>query len=206
VTAPGENDEEMTAPRDAAWHPTTQRDVAWHPTTQRDAAWQPRIVAEDDQVILDEPASDPASALAADIVPQTTPAAAEELGEPALSGTASEQPVASADDAASSPTASAPDAEAAAVSTSPGARGDTEMDARWHEILATFVDDPRSSVELAAGLADDRAEVLVLSIRERQHALLSAWQGDDTGTEQLRLALQQYRAFCSRLEDHFGRD
>jgi hypothetical protein len=63
-----------------------------------------------------------------------------------------------------------------------------------------FVDDPRSSVELAAGLADDSAAALVLSVQERQHALLSAWQADGTGTEELRIALQDYRTFWNRLE------
>jgi len=43
-------------------------------------------------------------------------------------------------------------------------------------------DDPRSSVELAAGLVDDSVESIVMSVKEQQHSLLSAWQGDDPGT------------------------
>ena len=46
-----------------------------------------------------------------------------------------------------------------------------------------FVDDPRSSLELAAGLVDDSVEALLMSVTEHQHSLLSAWQGDDPGTE-----------------------
>jgi len=68
-----------------------------------------------------------------------------------------------------------------------------------------FVDDPRSSLELAAGLVGDSVEALVMSVKERQKSLLSAWHGDDTGTEELRTTLQQYRAFWNRLED-FPRD
>jgi hypothetical protein len=64
-----------------------------------------------------------------------------------------------------------------------------------------FVDDPRASVEHAAGLVDDSVEALVVSVKERQHALLSGWQGSDAGTEQMRTTLQQYRMFWSRLED-----
>jgi hypothetical protein len=64
-----------------------------------------------------------------------------------------------------------------------------------------FVDDPRLAVEQAAGLTGDSAEALVISVRERQHALMSAWQGDDAGTEELRIALQRYRTFWSCLED-----
>jgi hypothetical protein len=61
--------------------------------------------------------------------------------------------------------------------------------------------DPRSSIELAASLVDDSAEALMTSVKERQHALLSAWQGDDAGTEEMRIALQQYRTFWNRIED-----
>jgi hypothetical protein len=64
-----------------------------------------------------------------------------------------------------------------------------------------FIDDPRASTELAAGLVDASVEALVVSVRERQKSLLSGWQGDDAGTEELRTTLQQYRAFWNRLED-----
>ena len=64
-----------------------------------------------------------------------------------------------------------------------------------------FVDDPRSSVELAAGLVGDSVESTVSSVKEQQHSLRSAWQGDDPGTEELRTTLRQYRAFWNRLED-----
>ena len=63
-----------------------------------------------------------------------------------------------------------------------------------------FVDQPRTSVELAASFVDDSIDALVESVRERQHALLSAWQGTDAGTEELRTALQQYRQFWNHLE------
>jgi hypothetical protein len=94
------------------------------------------------------------------------------------------------------PTLASPVAEVAEV-----ADDGTGADERWHEILTMFVDDPRSSVELAAGLVDDSAEALVVFVQERQHALLSAWQGDDAGTEQMRVALQGYRTFWNRIED-----
>jgi hypothetical protein len=95
----------------------------------------------------------------------------------------------------------APDAEPEPALASPVAEDGTSADERWHEILTMFVDDPRSSVELAAGLVDDSAEALVMFVQERQHALLSTWQGDDAGTEQMRVALQGYRTFWNRIED-----
>jgi hypothetical protein len=85
--------------------------------------------------------------------------------------------------------------------TSPATAGGNSPDERWHEIQAMFVDDPRSAVELAAGLAGDSAETVIASVRERQQALLSPWQRDDTGTEELRIALRHYRGFWNRLRD-----
>jgi hypothetical protein len=75
------------------------------------------------------------------------------------------------------------------------------LSARWHEILAMFVDDPRSSAEMAAGLVDDGVQALVASVREQQGSLLAAWHGEDAGTEELRAAVQHYRAFGGRLAD-----
>jgi len=72
----------------------------------------------------------------------------------------------------------------------------------WSEIQARFVDDPRASIELAAGLVDDRVAALAASVRNRQESLRSTWQGQDAGTEEMRLALQHYRAFWHRLEDY----
>jgi hypothetical protein len=71
----------------------------------------------------------------------------------------------------------------------------------WNEIQAMFVDDPRASVERAASLVNDQAEALIQSVRERQRSMQSAWQTDDAGTEELRVALQHYRTFWNSLED-----
>ena len=46
---------------------------------------------------------------------------------------------------------------------------------RWHDIQAMFIDDPRASTELAASLVDASVEALVMSVKERQKSLLSAW-------------------------------
>src|ERR1022692_4086487 len=83
----------------------------------------------------------------------------------------------------------------------PPAIDSVSPDAQWPEIQAMFVDDPLSSVELAAGLVVDSARALARSIKERQDALLAVRHGDGAGTEELRLALQQYRALWNRLED-----
>jgi len=71
----------------------------------------------------------------------------------------------------------------------------------WNEVQAMFVDDPRASIERAAGLVDDRVEALIQSLRERQRSMQSAWWADDAGTEELRVALQHYRTFWNSLDD-----
>jgi hypothetical protein len=51
--------------------------------------------------------------------------------------------------------------------------------ARWHEFQAVFVDDPRSSAEMAAGLVEESVQALVASVREQQDSLLAAWHGEN---------------------------
>ena len=83
----------------------------------------------------------------------------------------------------------------------PAASATASMSTRWHEIQAMFVDDPRSSAEMAASLVDDSVQALVAFVREQQDSLLAAWHGEDAGTEELRTAVQHYRAFGDRLAD-----
>ena len=83
----------------------------------------------------------------------------------------------------------------------PVASATASLSVRWHEIQAMFVDDPRSSAEMAAGLVDESVQALVASVREQQDSLLAAWHGENAGTEELRSAVQHYRAFGGRLAD-----
>jgi hypothetical protein len=83
----------------------------------------------------------------------------------------------------------------------PAARATASLSVRWHEIQAMFVDDPRSSAEMAAGLVDESVQAFVASVREQQDSLLAAWHGENAGTEELRAAVQHYRAFDGRLAD-----
>jgi hypothetical protein len=71
---------------------------------------------------------------------------------------------------------------------------------RWSEIMATFVDDPRGSVTMAADAVDTAIEELVASVRARQQALASSWQGSGTDTERLRTALREYRRFGAQVQ------
>jgi hypothetical protein len=87
------------------------------------------------------------------------------------------------------------------------APGSPDLSQRWHEIQATFVDDPRASVELAAAEAREAVASFVAAISQRQESLLSApgRAGSDRSTEQLRSALQDYRTFCQMIGDFVGR-
>jgi hypothetical protein len=142
-----------------------------------------------------ERAPDPAGAiLTADPRPPA-PAASGYTGATAP-GSAAGESAAGKTDAESPLAVPAPGTEPGPARPSPAVKGST----RWHDIQAMFIDDPRASTELAAGLVDASVEALVISVKERQKSLLSAWYGDDTGTEDLRTTLQQYRAFWNRLE------
>jgi chemotaxis protein histidine kinase CheA len=113
--------------------------------------------------------------------------AATEAAQPA--GTEAQQPaVTPAAAAAASPAAAAP-ASAAGVSAQ-----------RWSEILVSFVDDPRASVKMAADAVDEAIDEFVNSVRDRQRTLASSWQSTETGTEQLRTALRDYRKLWHQVQ------
>jgi len=161
-----------------------------------------QMMPEDDRNMPREHSMGPAGVITVGDPQSPGPAEPEHPGATDAESAAAGPSVVDVSDSGSpSGVVSAPDAEPPRARADPVARDSASPDARWHEILAMFVDDPRSSVELAASLVDDSAEALMTSVKERQHALLSAWQGDEAGTEEMRIALQQYRAFWNRIED-----
>lgn len=72
---------------------------------------------------------------------------------------------------------------------------------RLQQTLNTFVESPRQAVEEAEGLFDDAVTRLTESLTEHRRVLRASWQGQDTDaqTEELRLALRQYRESTERL-------
>jgi hypothetical protein len=71
---------------------------------------------------------------------------------------------------------------------------------RWEQIQASFVDEPRESVEEADRLVADLMQRLAASFSEARELLESHWDGgDDVSTEELRVALTRYRTFFDRL-------
>jgi hypothetical protein len=71
---------------------------------------------------------------------------------------------------------------------------------RWHRIQSEFVDDPRKSVAEAHELVSDLLKRVVDNFTQERGALERQWsEGERVSTEDLRVCLQRYRAFFSRL-------
>jgi hypothetical protein len=104
-------------------------------------------------------------------------------------------------------------AEAAAPSSGPSAvanRPDNtplfpsdaagDFRSRWNEIQTGFVDDPRQAVEQADSLVAEVMKRLAETFAQERSRLEQQWdRGDQADTENLRMALQRYRSFFSRL-------
>jgi len=71
---------------------------------------------------------------------------------------------------------------------------------RWLAIQSKFVDDPSDSVKQADDLVADVIQNVTKSFANRRDALEKQWNGGEkASTEDLRLALKQYRSFFDRL-------
>jgi hypothetical protein len=171
-------------------------------TSPSETADAPEMMQEDDQG-MPEGISDPDGLPVPEDPPP--PAQAETwhpIGAPAGSaaGSDAEVPVvADQADTEKPPAFPAPVTRLASVPEPSATSATASPDTRWHDVLAMFVDDPRSSVELAAGLVDDDIQELVTSLKAQQDSLLAAWHGEDPGTEELRTAVQQYHTFGNHL-------
>lgn len=71
---------------------------------------------------------------------------------------------------------------------------------RWSEVQSRFVDDPQGAVRDGDGLVAELMQALARRFSERKGDLEEQWnKGGEPETEELRLALQQYRSFFQRL-------
>ena len=71
---------------------------------------------------------------------------------------------------------------------------------RWSEVQARFVDDPQGAVRDGDSLVAELMQALASSFAQHKEGLEQQWSsGGEPGTEDLRLALQQYRSFFQRL-------
>ena len=99
--------------------------------------------------------------------------------------------------------ATAAPAEPAEISTEQALFADHEhsdLQSRWAEVQAAFVDDPKASVQQADGLVNDVVEKITSSFAQARSQLEEQWsRGEDASTEDLRVALTRYREFFQRL-------
>ncbi|WP_336217161.1 hypothetical protein [Nonomuraea sp. LPB2021202275-12-8] len=83
---------------------------------------------------------------------------------------------------------------------------------RWHDLQASFVDDPREAVQRADSLMDEVMTSIRDTLERRLHELQEPWKNtdpDETETERLRMALRAYRNVLHKLmplaDDHATR-
>jgi len=75
-----------------------------------------------------------------------------------------------------------------------------ELRSRWTTLQTSFIDEPRRAVKDADALVLAATKHLSEAFSDRRGQLEKQWsRGDEVSTEDLRLALQQYRSFFSRL-------
>ena len=75
-----------------------------------------------------------------------------------------------------------------------------ELRARWSTIQESFIDEPRKAVKDADALVASAVKQISDAFGDQRAQLEKQWtQSDQVSTEELRLTLQRYRAFFSRL-------
>jgi hypothetical protein len=166
-------------------------------TTERD----PILVPHDDVVMIDDDEEDPALDDSAEPVDP-------ELDSPATQ-------VVTADESASpvnlaSPVSSMSQPLAADNGTTTASTASTDLgsnnDARWHDIVAGFIDDPRGSVAEAADLVEADVSAFIAMLSKRRDGMGGGWQSEGsadsgTATEDLRIALRSYRDFSRQIAE-----
>ncbi|MFF9160628.1 hypothetical protein ACF081_10255 [Streptomyces longwoodensis] len=141
----------------------------------------------------------------ATVVPDTTTGTAgttDTFAKPATTGTGT-----TSDGSASPATETAEAAGTDTPSLLPRDASD-ELAGRLRQTVVEFVDRPKEAVEEADRLLEELANRFTEAVTERRRTLRGAWHTDDTGkrgagsttdTEQLRLALRDYRELAERL-------
>jgi hypothetical protein len=71
---------------------------------------------------------------------------------------------------------------------------------RWQQLQASFVDNPRDTVQQGDTLVAEVMQRLAQTFSDERKRLEGEWErGGDVSTEDLRMALQRYRSFFTRL-------
>jgi hypothetical protein len=74
------------------------------------------------------------------------------------------------------------------------------LQSQWTNIQSGFIDEPRRAVKEADALVAAAIKQISDSFSDQHRQLEGRWSQDEkASTEDLRMALQQYRSFFSRL-------
>jgi hypothetical protein len=122
-------------------------------------------------------------------------------GQPAMAGEATGDST-TGDPTTGDPTTGDPTTGGQTTGAGRSSALDTDLGQQWHDIQATFVDDPRGAVGMAAEATNTALAGLIDSLRARQDALsqtAGATAPERQDTEQLRGELRQYRTLCESL-------
>ena len=74
-----------------------------------------------------------------------------------------------------------------------------DLRGQWTEVQASFVDEPRKSVEQAHQLVSSAIQQITEGLQAKQSELEKEWNKSDASTEDLRTSLQHYRTLFDRL-------
>lgn len=69
---------------------------------------------------------------------------------------------------------------------------------RWDAIQRGFIDDPRRTVESASALVAEIWDETVRAITDEREGVDRRWQSTESSTDDLIVAMQDYRALCDR--------
>ncbi|WP_247701082.1 hypothetical protein [Streptomyces sp. RM72] len=189
-------------------------DMAGKPGPGPDTTAEPGITAESRPGAGAEPrpgiAAEPRPGTTAEPRPPGTTARSGGAARPEAGTTARSEPGITAE----APPAAATPANASAPASAPASPagpllppGETDrLGQRLHHAVAGFVDAPRASVEEADRVLEEIAARFTDAVTHRRSTLRTSWAeaGPDSGapstdTEQLRLALRDYRELADRL-------
>jgi hypothetical protein len=125
--------------------------------------------------------------------PSTTERATEHRDTATMTGAAAGSSTTGAE-------SSAPHTAAGSGGSLFGEQEQSNLRARWADVQAAFVDDPRECVQKADRLVADLVDHLTAGFSEARSQLEGQWaRGEEVSTENLRVALQRYRDFFDRL-------
>lgn len=211
----GETDQAGAPPAFGEQPAETDEAYGEQPTTEADsdtAYGESATTDEPSDTDKDDTYGEPGAADAADDEPSATEGtAAAATGEPGAADEASE---ADRDGTHGEPVTAEGEGEpvAAAGQATPGDGGDFTIERlidsgeadrfqeRWHDIKASFVDDPRAAVQQASALSEEVMTALTTALERRRENLEEHWQGGGEGdTERLRIALRGYRSLMDHI-------